>query len=416
MITAALILIISYLFIAFEKIPKVTVAMIGGALTLFLGLIPKEHAFHHVDFGVIFLLVSMMIIVHIANRSGMFKWFALEVLKKIGAKPKAILVALCVLTAVLSAFLDNVTTVFLIIPVTFIIARELQINPIPFLLCEILASNIGGTATLIGDPPNIIIGSAAGLSFMDFVKELTPVVVVTFIISIAILVYWFRKELVCKTELSKNIENIDNSKSIKDVPLAIRSGIILSLVILGFILHDLIHVESYVVAFMGASIMLLFETPKQILHDVEWMTIFFFIGLFIIVGGVIETGGIDILSRKLLEITNGDLKVASMLILWASGFFSAIVDNIPYTATMAPLIKQLGGSMDIHPLWWSLSLGACLGGNATIIGAAANVIVAESARAAGYPISFFRFMKYGVVITIVSLLISSVYLYFRFLI
>lgn len=415
MLISSLILVISFILIAFEKIPKVTVAMIGGALTLALGLIPKDKAFHHVDFGVIFLLVSMMIIVHIANRSGMFKALALYILKQIGAKPKLILIALCTLTAVLSAFLDNVTTVFLVIPVTFIIAKELELNPVPYLICETIASNIGGTATLIGDPPNIIIGSAAGLGFMDFVKELTPVIIVVYIISIFLLLFMFRKELVCKPELAENFKNPDNSESIKDLPLAVRSSIILVLVIAGFILRDIIHVEAYAVAFLGASILLLFEKPKQILHDVEWMTIFFFIGLFLIIGGVVETGGIDFLAQKLIQITNGNLKAASFLILWGSALFSAIVDNIPYTATMAPLIKQLSPSMDIAPLWWCLSLGACLGGNATIIGAAANVIVVESARTAGYPISFFKFMKYGVSVTLVSLIICSIYIYFRFL-
>jgi Na+/H+ antiporter NhaD/arsenite permease-like protein len=415
MLIAALILVIAFIFIAVEKIPKVTVAMIGGALTLALGLIPSEKAFHHVDFGVIFLLISMMIIVHIANRSGMFKALAINILKQIGAKPKIILFALCTLTAVLSALLDNVTTVFLVIPVTFIIANELQVSPIPYLICETIASNIGGTATLIGDPPNIIIGSAAGLGFMDFVKELTPVIIVIYIVSLFLLLFLFRKELVCNAELAENVKKLDNSKSIKDFPLAIRSSIVLVLVILGFILRDVIHIEAYVVAFLGASILLLFEKPKQILHDVEWMTIFFFIGLFLIVGGVIETGGINLLAQKLLQITNGDLKTASMLILWGSGLFSAVVDNIPYTATMTPLIKQLSTSMDIAPLWWCLSLGACLGGNATIIGAAANVIVVESARTAGYPISFFKFMKYGILVTFVSLVISSIYIYLKFL-
>lgn len=415
MLIAALILVIAFIFIAVEKIPKVTVAMIGGALTLALGLIPSGKAFHHVDFGVIFLLISMMIIVHIANRSGMFKALAIKILKQIGAKPKIILFALCTLTAVLSALLDNVTTVFLVIPVTFIIAKELQVSPIPYLICETIASNIGGTATLIGDPPNIIIGSAAGLGFMDFIKELTPVIIVIYIVSLFLLLFLFRKELVCNAELAENVKKLDNSKSIKDFPLAIRSSIVLVLVILGFILRDVIHIEAYVVAFLGASILLLFEKPKQILHDVEWMTIFFFIGLFLIVGGVIETGGINLLAQKLLQITNGDLKTASMLILWGSGLFSAVVDNIPYTATMTPLIKQLSTSMDITPLWWCLSLGACLGGNATIIGAAANVIVVESARTAGYPISFFKFMKYGILVTFVSLAISSIYIYLKFL-
>ncbi|OGH96640.1 MAG: hypothetical protein A2104_05355 [Candidatus Melainabacteria bacterium GWF2_32_7] len=416
MLTAGIILFIAYVLIATEKIPKVTVAMVGAAITLILGIVPVENAFEHIDFSVIFLLISMMIIVHIAGRSGMFNWMAIELLRKTGGNPKLVLAALALFTAIASAFLDNVTTVILIMPVTFVVAREFKIDPVPFLITEILASNIGGTATLIGDPPNIIIGSAAGFTFMDFVYELTPVIALILIISIAILVYIFRKQFVATPELMNHIANLDNSKTIKDKNLMMRSSIVLSLVILGFVLHDAIHIPAYQVAFLGASILLLFESPKHILHDVEWTTIFFFIGLFIIIGGLVETGGIKYLANQVLEITDGNLTFTSMLVIWASGFLSAVVDNIPYTVTMAPLINELKGSMDIHPLWWSLSLGACLGGNATIIGAAANVIVSEASHAAGHPISFFRFMKYGVLITFISLIISSIYIYFRFLV
>ncbi|MFH0703101.1 MAG: ArsB/NhaD family transporter [bacterium] len=416
MLLAGIILLLVYIFIIFERIPKVTVVMLGAAITLMLGLVSSEHAFEHVDFGVIVLLVSMMMIVHISSRSGMFNWIAIEILRLTKGNPKFVLIALSIFTAVFSAFLDNVTTVVLVIPVTFVIARELKIDPVPFLIAEILASNIGGTATLIGDPPNIIIGSAAGFSFMDFVKELTPIISIIFIVCTALIVYMFRKELVSKPELMNHIANLDNSTSIKDKVLMIRSIIVLFIVVSGFLLHDMIHIQAYVIALLGASILLLFENPKNVVHDVEWMTIFFFIGLFIIIGGLVETGGIKFLADKLLAITNGNLNVTTMLILWASGIFSAIIDNIPYTVTMTPLIKELQGTMNVHPLWWSLSLGACLGGNATIIGAAANVIVSESANAAGHPISFMKFMKYGLLITFISLVISSIYLYFRFLI
>lgn len=415
MLTAGLILLIAYILIATEKIPKVTVAMLGAAITLFLGIVPADKAFEHVDFKVIFLLVSMMIIVHIASRSGMFKWFAIEILRFTKGKPMLIMFALAALTAFLSAFLDNVTTVILVLPVTFIVAKELKIDPIPFLITEILASNIGGTATLIGDPPNIIIGYEANLSFMDFVRELAPIITLIFFVCTAVLLYLFRKQLVSTPELMEHVANLDNTKSIKDRKLMIRSSIILGLVVLGFVLHDITHIDAYIIAFLGASIMLLFEPPKRVIHEVEWTTIFFFIGLFIIIGGLVETGGIKFLADQVLNITNGNLKAASMLVLWASAILSAVVDNIPYTATMAPLISELKGSMDIYPLWWCLSLGACLGGNATIIGAAANVIVSEAAHAAGYNLSFFRFMKYGALITFISLVISSVFIYFRFL-
>ncbi|MDD3150086.1 MAG: ArsB/NhaD family transporter [Candidatus Gastranaerophilales bacterium] len=416
-IIAGLILLVAYIFIALEKIPKVTIAMLGAALTYFLGLIPHERAFEHIEFNVIFLLVSMMIIVHIASRSGMFNWTAIELLKLTKGCPKKVLFALAAFTAVASAFLDNVTTVVLIMPVTFVIARELKIDPVPFLIVEILASNIGGTATLIGDPPNIIIGSIANLSFMDFVLELTPIVMLIFFVSIAVLLWMFRKQMVSTPELMNHVANLDNSKTITDKTLMIRSSIILLFVILGFVFHGALHMEAYIIALMGASILMLFEKPKEVLYDVEWMTIFFFIGLFIIIGGLIETGGIEYLALKVRELTQGNTTFASMLVLWSSGILSAIIDNIPYTATMAPLIQELGQTgMNVMPLWWCLSLGACLGGNATIIGAAANVIVSESAGAAGHPISFFRFMKYGALITLISLVISSVYVYFRFLI
>ncbi|MDD3012995.1 MAG: ArsB/NhaD family transporter [Candidatus Gastranaerophilales bacterium] len=416
MLLAGTILLVSYILIAFEKIPKVTIAMLGAAITLALGLIPPEHTFSHIDFKVIFLLISMMIIVHIAARSGLFNWLAIEILKLTKGNPIKVFASMALFTAILSAFLDNVTTVILVFPITLVIARELKIDPIPFLITEIMASNIGGAATLIGDPPNIIIGSAAGLTFMDFVKELSPVITIIFIVSTALLTFIFRKELISTSDLMQQAANIDNSKSIKNKALMIRSSIILILVILGFIFYDLIHIDAYIIALLGASILLLFETPRQILHDVEWTTIFFFIGLFIIIGGFIEAGGIKFLADFILKITKGNLQYTTMLILWASGFLSAIVDNIPYTVTMTPLIKSLNSSINIYPLWWSLSLGACLGGNATLIGAAANVIISEASDAAGHPISFMRFMKYGVLITIVSLLISSVYLYFRFLI
>ncbi len=414
-VIAGFILAVVYVFIALEKIPKVTIAMLGAAVTLILGIVPASQAFAHVDFGVIVLLISMMIIVHIASRSGIFTWIAFELLKFTKGRPVSVLLALATFTAIASAFLDNVTTVVLILPVTFIIAREMKIDPIPILITEILASNIGGTATLIGDPPNIIIGSAAGLSFNDFIIQLTPVVVPIFIICMGIIAFIFKDDLTTTPERMEHVSNIDNSKTIKDKELMIRSMTILGLVILGFMLHSALHLEAYMIALLGASVLLVFEKPNQILADVEWMTIFFFIGLFIIIGGLVETGGIKFLADKLLEITQGDLTFTAMLVIWASGILSAIVDNIPYTVTMVPLIQELHDTMNIYPLWWALSLGACLGGNATIIGAAANVIVSESAFAAGHPISFFRFMKYGVLVTFISLVLSSIYVYFKFL-
>ncbi len=426
-LTSATILLVAYVFIAWEKIPKVVIALLGGSLTLFLGLLATEktkdnlasYFVSFIDFNVIFLLVSMMIIVHIASKSGMFTWLANEILKKTKGKPKLVLGALAVFTAVASAFLDNVTTVILVMPITFAACKLLDISPIPFLISEIFCSNIGGTATLIGDPPNIIIGSAANFSFMDFVRELTGVVVVIMAVVIALLIFIYRKELKSSPEKMELVSKIDNSKSITDMSLAIRSGVVLLLVILGFISHDISHIPTFLIAMIGASVLLIFEKPAEVLVEVEWNTIFFFVGLFIIIGGLEESGGIALMAKWLLDVTQGSQTATSMIILWASGILSGIIDNIPYTATMAPMIatiEQTMGHAYAHPLWWCLALGACLGGNMTIIGAAANVIVSENAAKAGCPISFMKFLKYGIMVTAISLLISTVYIYFRFLV
>lgn len=427
-VVSASILLIAYVFIALEKIPKVTIALLGAAITILLGLVSQSklvdgginaHYFiNFVDFNVIFLLVSMMIIVSIATRSGMFNWIANELLRLTKGHPKLVLFTLGVFTAITSAFLDNVTTVILIMPVTFFIAKQLAINPLPFLITEIFASNIGGTATLIGDPPNIIIGSAAGLSFMAFLKELTGVVSVILMVVVLLMMFMFRKSLKATPEKMAVVANLDNSKTITDYPLLIRSAIVLVLVILGFVLHDVTHIETCVTAMLGASVLLLFEKPKDILCDVEWNTIFFFIGLFIIIGGLEASGGIALMAQWILKVTQGSQEATAMIILWASGFISGIIDNIPYTATMTPMLLEIQKTMGAdytYPLWWCLSLGACLGGNMTIIGAAANVIVSETSAHNGYPITFMKFLKYGVVTMIISLVISSAYIYLRFL-
>ena len=427
-LVSASLLILAYIFIALEKIPKVTIALLGGALTIVLGLVSQTKALgdginphyfiNFIDFNVIFLLVSMMVIVSITTRSGVFNWIANELLKFTKGHPVKVLCALGLFTAVTSAFLDNVTTVILIMPITFAIAKKLDIDPIPFLLTEIFSSNIGGTATLIGDPPNIIIGSAGGLSFIDFIKELTPVILVIMCVVLTVLAFIFRKKLHASQDKMDEVAKIDNSHTITDKALMIRSTLILALVILGFMLHDVTHIETCVVAMLGASILLIFEKPNEILQDVEWNTIFFFIGLFIIIGGLEASGGIKLMAEWILKVTQGSQAATSMIILWASGVISGIIDNIPYTATMAPMLVEIEKTMGAtyaYPLWWALSLGACLGGNMTIIGAAANVIVSENAAKSGHPISFMRFLKYGVAIVAISLVISTVYIYLRFL-
>lgn len=421
-------LLLAYVFIALEKIPKMTIALLGGAITIVLGLVSQSktldglinpnYFINFIDFNVIFLLVAMMIIVAITTKSGVFNWLANELLKFTKGHPVKILFALGIFTAFVSAFLDNVTTVILIMPITFAIAKKLEIDPVPYLLTEVFASNIGGTATLIGDPPNIIIGSAGGLTFMDFLKELTPVVVIILLFVVSVLALVFKNKLHADQDKMNAVAQIDNSGTITNKNLMLRSTIVLALVILGFMLHDMIHLETCVVAMLGASFLLIFEKPNDILKDVEWNTIFFFIGLFIIIGGLEASGGIKLMAQWILDVTKGSQAATSMIILWASGIISGVIDNIPYTATMAPMLVEIEKTMGeayTFPLWWALSLGACLGGNMTIIGAAANVIVSENAYKEGHPISFMRFLKYGVIVVAISLIVSTVYIYLRYL-
>ena len=424
---SAILLIIVYIIIASEKIPKVTIALLGAAITIVLGLVSQTKAVNgvlnptyfaqYIDFNVIFLLVSMMIIVNITTKSGVFSYVANELLKLTKGDPMYILSVLGFFTAAVSAFLDNVTTVILILPITFAISKKLDVNPFPFLITEVFASNIGGTATLIGDPPNIIIGSAAGFSFMDFLDNLGLPVTLVLVAIIAFMALTFKDNLDATDKNMEEAANIDNSRTITDIPLMIRSIIVLTLVILGFITHDITHIETCVVAMLGASILLLFERPMDILKGVEWNTIFFFVGLFIIIGGVEASGGIKLMAEWILQVTHGSQQAASMLILWASGIISGIIDNIPYTATMSPMLVEVQKTMGAEytePLWWCLSLGACLGGNMTMIGAAANVIVSENAAKEGHPIFFLQFMKYGILVVIASLAICSVYIYLKF--
>ena len=424
LITSA-ILIIAYIFIVIDKIPKMTVALIGACFTILLGPLSQQagtnnhlYFIHYIDFGVLILLIGMMITVNISAKTGMFNYVAIKLIRMTRGYPFLLLFVIGALTAIISAFLDNVTTVILMIPISFIIAKELAISPIPLLITEIISSNIGGTATLIGDPPNIIIGSKAGFTFMDFLLELTDIVSFIFIVAIVVLYFMFKDQIQTTPEKRANIAHLSTTGVIKDKNGMIRSIIVLSAIILGFLTHDISHISNYLIALLGASILLLFEKPEEILPHVEWNTLFFFMGLFTIIGGFEASGGIKLIAEWVIDITNGQQSAASMLIIWVSGILSGIIDNIPYTATMAPLILQIQNTFSseyAHPLWWSLSLGACLGGNLTIIGAAANVIVSEAAAKRGYPIKFIYYLKYGIIVTLISLVLSSLYIYLRFL-
>lgn len=409
-ILATLILIIVYVLIAIEKIPKAVTALLGASLIVILKILDMHEAFKYIDFNVIFLLTSMMIIVNITKSTGVFHWLAIALSKIARGKPMAIMIIFSIVTAVLSAFIDNVTTVLLITPITIVIAKELELSPIPYFICEILSSNIGGTATLIGDPPNIMIGSAAKYDFLRFMVVLGPVSIIIFIVFMVIMYFIYRKKLVIPEDRENRITTLDNSQTITDKKLLIISLITLFFVILGFIFHGSLGFEASTISLAGASFLLIFSHSKKIYEQVEWSTIFFFTGLFIVVGGVVKVGVIEFLGKQALIATSGDPQLTTILILWISGFLSAFIDNIPYTATMIPLISELGTHMNIEPLWWALALGACLGGNGTLIGASANVIISDISSDEGFPITFLSYLKYGMLIMIISLLISTVYL------
>ncbi|MCL6638292.1 MAG: ArsB/NhaD family transporter [Firmicutes bacterium] len=416
-IIATAVFLLTYAIIVSEKIHRTIVAFFGAALVVVSGIIHPEKAVEAIDFNTIGLLVGMMIIVGITRQTGVFEYLAVKAAKRSNGEPLKILAALALVTAVLSAFLDNVTTVLLIVPVTFAIAAQLQISPLPFLITEIIASNVGGTATLIGDPPNIMIGSATGLGFMDFVFNLTPVIVVIYVLTVFLIQLIYRGQMVTRPELQANIMQLNEQDEIKDPVLLRKCLLVLSLTVLGFILHQYVHLESSVIALSGASLLLLVtrEDPEHALQAVEWPVIFFFIGLFVLVGALEEVGVIEAVAKWSLDVTGGNMVPTGMLILWLSAIASAFVDNIPFVATMIPLIQdmgRLGGIGDLNFLWWSLSLGACLGGNGTAIGASANVVVIGMAEKRGTHISFVGFMKIAFPLMLMSILVSTGYLLF----
>ena len=410
----------TYALLIADKIHRTIVALCGAVLILLAGIITQERAVRAIDFNTIGLLIGMMVIVGITRRTGIFEYMAIVSAKKAKGEPAMIMLSLATVTAVLSAFLDNVTTVLLIVPVTFAIAGRLKINPMPFLIAEVIASNIGGTATLIGDPPNIMIGSATGLGFMDFAIALAPVIVVVHIANMIWLKILYKKQLETTPELKKGIMEMDEKEEIKD-PVMLRKCLwLIGLTILGFVFHQYLHMESATIALAGASFLLLItrDDPEHALAAVEWPVIFFFAGLFVIVGALQEAGVITYIAERSLQLTGGAMVPTGLLILWLSAIASAFVDNIPFVATMIPLIKdmgQIGGIQDLNPLWWSLSLGACLGGNGTLIGASANVVVAGMAEKRGIIITFMHFTKIAFPMMLMSVAICTVYLLLRYL-
>ena len=420
---AGIIFIIMYVFIASEKINRTVVAMLGSLLMVLTGIITQEKAIHHIDFNTLGLLIGMMIIVAIIGQTGVFNYIAIYAAKVAKGEPKRILIILALITAVCSAFLDNVTTVLLIVPVTISITKKLKVDPIPFLITQIIASNIGGTATLIGDPPNIMIGSAVKeLTFLAFIQNLAPIAVINLIVVVGILSFLYRKKLMAQDSLKAEIMKLEPEAEIKDRRLLKKSLGILMLTLLGFFMHQSLNLESSTIALTGGFLLLATVGKKHnfiesVLEKIEWGTIFFFIGLFIAVGALIETGIIKQIALYCFEITKGEVLETSLLVLWLSAIISAFLDNIPFVATMIPLIFDMGnmGIVNLEPIWWSLALGACLGGNGTIIGASANLIVAAMAAEKGHNISFVKYLKVGFPVMLLTILISTIYVYLRFL-
>ncbi len=426
---ATTILIATYAVIISERLNRAIIALIGAMLMIMAGLLTQEQAIAGIDFNTIGLLVGMMIIVSITRKSGVFEYMAIRAAKIVKASPAGILAMLAAVTAVASAFLDNVTTVLLMVPVTLAITEALRVNAYPFLFSQILASNIGGTATLIGDPPNILIGTLVDLSFNQFVINLTPVVIITLIVHLASMHLIWGRKLVAAADARHHVMGFDERKAITDRRLLKQAAVVIACVIAAFVSARFIGLEAGTIGMAGAAILLLLDNVGKsseeqsnnvtlVFNEVEWITIFFFIGLFVVVSGVEHAGLLDLLAHQLIQLSGGDMVLTGIGILWSSAVLSAIVDNIPFVATMIPLIKAmapaLGGPEMIEPLWWCLSLGACFGGNGTLVGASANLTVAGIAERNGVPFRFLRFSKIAFPLMLLHIAICHAYVMLMF--
>jgi Na+/H+ antiporter NhaD/arsenite permease-like protein len=412
------IFVVAYALIASERFDRTLVALLGGLLVVTLGIIDQHQAFEAIDFNVIFLLAGMMIIASGLSQTGFFEYVAGKAIHLSKGEPFRLLILLAVLTAVLAAVLDNVTTVVLIAPVTLSMARTLRVSPLPYLLSQIFASNIGGTATLIGDPPNILIGSAAGLDFAAFLVHLAPVVVVIMLGFVVLMAISFRGHMEDDASRLDRLAELDPAAAIKDRTKMTRALVILGLTLVAFMFHAMLGLEAATIAMLGATVLMIVGPldPHDALRDIEWNTLFFFVGLFMLIEAVVHVGIVGGIATALADAVGGDPTIATMAVLWFSAIASAVVDNIPYTATAIPVVQGLidsGLTGDV--LWWALALGACLGGNLTIVGASANIVVANLAQRDGHPISFWVFFRYGAAVVVMSLLVSTAYLWLRYL-
>jgi len=429
-IVASVIFVATYALIISERINRAIVALIGAGLMIVLGVLNQQAAIRGIDFNTLGLLTGMMVIVAISRRSGVFQYVAVWSAERVQARPWGILVMLSLVTAAFPALLAHVTTVLLIAPVTLLITEELRVAPYPFLFAEIFASNIGGTATLIGDPPNIMIGSAVNLSFNDFLFNLAPITPVILAVTLGVIYLIWGRGMQATEAARRRVMSFNEREAITDPALLKQSLVVITIVMLGFVTSHEFGLEPATVAMAGAALLLLLSSvgsnaEDQSAHvhksfsEVEWVTIFFFIGLFILVHGLETVGLLEFLANEVVALTGGDMALTSMAIIWVSAVASAIVDNIPFVATMIPMIKSMaptfGGAENLTPLWWSLALGACLGGNGSLVGASANLIVAGYAERAGHRIEFLKFMVLAFPLMLVSVVIASIYVYLRYL-
>ena len=400
-----------------EKVHRAVAAVVGALLLILTGVLTVESGFSYVDINTIGVLIGMMLFVAIVKNSGIFVYIAIKAAKIAKGRPWPLMLLLCIITAVLSGFLDNVTTVLLIGPMTLAITNMLKTSPVPFFITQIMSSNIGGTATLIGDPPNIMIGSAAGLSFLDFVANTGLAVVFVLAAMLVCFYFIYGRKLHVEAEAMAEVLQLDENKTIKDRPLLIKSVVMIVIVVFAFIFHSQLHLESSTVALTAAGIMLLIgrQDVEEAIAGVEWSTLIFFIGLFIVVGGLQETGVIQIVANTLVDMTAGHMTLTILLILWVSAIISAFLDNIPFVATLIPLILTMESSgVDVAPLWWAVSLGACLGGNGTLIGASANVVLSGISNRHGFPITFASYFKVGFPLMLLSVGICTIYMLLRY--
>ena len=421
---AVVVFVVAYLLIATERIPKMVAALAGAGIVVGLGVVGSDEVFYSrdtgIDWDVIFLLFGMMIIVGILRRTGVFEYVAIWAAKRAKGSPLRVMVLLVLITAVASAFLDNVTTVLLIAPVTLLVCDRLGINPVPFLIAEVFASNIGGAATLIGDPPNIIIGSRAGLTFNEFLVNMAPIVLIELVVFTLVLPWLFRGSFHADPRRVADVMALNEREAIHDTGLLIKCGVVLALVFTGFVGHSVFNLEPSVVALLGAGALVLISQvrPRDYLADVEWETLLFFAGLFVMVGALVHTGVIGDLAKLAADATGGNALVAVMLILGVSAVLSGVIDNIPYVATMSPLVADLvvdiANPVHADALWWSLALGADFGGNLTAVGASANVVMLGIAKREGFPISFWEFTRKGAIVTVITVLLAAPYLWLRY--